>query len=524
MIRLPEIFSDGVTLQREKPIRLWGYSDCPQQVLVFIGSRAVSEEVSINGKFEILLPSQKAEIGTTLLIEGSVDRVLIKDVNIGEVWIAGGQSNMEFRLEFDADYEAALLDGGDDNLRFFDVGKYSFFGEKKEGLKDASGWDRWLKFSAESAKYFSAVGYYFAKKLRERYGVPVAVIGCNRDNTSASVWLDRQSLEESTNLRVYIDEYKERTRNLNMDEYLRKSRLVREAKYSPEMQSLYKKLLKGNARLFDELRVLPLVPKFLYYKKEIGPLSQHRPGGLYNSMVLKIAGFACRGVIFYQGEADAAKADIYAELFTALIKCWRCAWEEDLPFLFVQLAPFSRWELLRGDNFPIVRQQQEKVSKTVPGAYMVSIMDAGMEYDIHPKMKRPVGERLALSARGKVYGEDILCEPPEFKEAQLIGDTLIISFNNAGEGLYIEGEELNACRLFDGRNEIEKYTASVSGDVLNITDKELSRAEEVEIRFAFEPYCEVNLYNSAQLPCKPFKARAENRRPDKGLLDYFAGR
>ena len=188
-----------------------------------------------------------------------------------------------------------------------------------------------------------------------------------------------------------------------------------------------------------------------------------------------------------------------------MIRCWRDAWKEELPFLFVQLAPFGSWMGATGEKYPILRQKQEWVSKNVPNTYMASIMDAGMEKDIHPKNKKVVGERLALLARKNVYGENILCEAPEFESAEVADGELKLYFTHVGEGLHIFGKQLNALELVVDGDLVTKYKAFAKGNVLSIQTHEIKKASRVDVNFAWTAFSEVNLYNSAKLSAKPFQ-------------------
>lgn len=136
---------------------------------------------------------------------------------------------------------------------------------------------------------------------------------------------------------------------------------------------------------------------------------------------------------------------------------------------------------------------------------MASIMDSGMEKDIHPKCKRPVGERLALLARGKVYGEDILCEAPEFRSAEVQDGKLLLTFANAGSGLEIRGKKLNAINIKLNGKSIKHSKISVKGNVLRIDSGIIQKNAKLRVEFAWQGYCEVNLYNSAGLSAKPFQ-------------------
>jgi len=166
------------------------------------------------------------------------------------------------------------------------------------------------------------------------------------------------------------------------------------------------------------------------------------------------------------------------------------------------LAPFGEWLGISNNHFPIVRNQQELVSKTVPDTWMISSSDVGMEWDIHPKHKKPIGTRLALMARGHIYGENILCDPPEFNSATRVPEGIKVNFKN-GDGLYINGDRVSALTIVDedGR-ELVPVDVSIFEDSLLIKG---DFPEKLTISFAKTSYYEVNLYNKLDNPAKPFE-------------------
>lgn len=208
-------------------------------------------------------------------------------------------------------------------------------------------------------------------------------------------------------------------------------------------------------------------------------------------------------MLWYQGENDETHADIYDVVLKNLIRCWRDLWREELPFLIVQLAPFEYWTEEGRMIFPTIREKQEWVSNHVPEVWMASIMDVGMKKDIHPKQKKPVGERLALLAEGHVYGKHMLCDAPECVDMVVDHEKVTLTFANAGDGLKVSGNMLQAAELLVDGKQVEEFSFGVHQNLLEIRSEEI-RKEEVEIRFARKDYCEVNLFNSIGLPAKPF--------------------
>ena len=501
MIKLARIFQDGMTFQRQKPIVIWGSSDCEQTLNIAINGIIVMSGVTVSGDFRLTLPPQEAAENCTFLISGATDQIRLTGVDIGEIWIAGGQSNMEFQLRYDAEGPEQIAAAFDPHCRFYDVGEFAFEGEEADGFKDTRGWDRWMSLDRENAEFFSAVGYYFTKQLRKKYQVPVAIVGCNWGGTTAATWQDKARLRADSDLSVYLKEYDAGLAKINLATYEAEDRKARRAMAKPQARESMDKLMYGTASKMIMAAMSIIVRATM--NKPLGPHDANRPGGLYEAMLSKISGFSCRGVIWYQGESDAEHARIYGKLFASMIRCWREAWQDDLPFLFVQLAPFGHWMGIGGENYPLLRRQQEWVSKNVPGTAMASIMDAGMEKDIHPKRKRPVGERLALLAQGKVYGGDILCEAPELAAAEHMQDTLKLRFINTGSGFAVKGGKINALQVFANGREVKSFTAAASADLLTIQTPALM-GMRATVKLAEVPYCEVNLYSSAGLPAKPF--------------------
>ncbi|MBQ8995283.1 MAG: hypothetical protein IJ091_05670 [Oscillospiraceae bacterium] len=176
-----------------------------------------------------------------------------------------------------------------------------------------------------------------------------------------------------------------------------------------------------------------------------------------------------------------------------------------MPFLIVQLAPFGTWLGANGNNFPEVRAKQDIVCKTVPNCWLASIMDVGDEKDIHPKDKRPVGERFALLARNKVYGENLLSEAPEFTELTMKKGEVSLKFANAGDGLEIRGESLQALDVTVDGELIQEWTAYADGDKVILSSEKFESGKKIQVKYAWTAFCVVNLYNSAGLAAKPFQ-------------------
>ncbi|MFC5405321.1 sialate O-acetylesterase [Cohnella soli] len=498
---LNAIFSDNMVLQRGKNIKVWGKGADGDAITVALGHAQMTVS-PVDGVWTAVLPPMEAVESCEMSVSSAAtgERLVIRNVAIGEVWIAGGQSNMEYVLRLDAEAAHSVSSANNPSIRFFDTPKLCYEGQEKDG--DFSDYGFWRTCDPDNAGYYSAIGYYFALKINESLNVPVGIVGCNWGGTTASTWLGEQYLERDEDLSIYLREYEEATRDLDLVEYERQFQELQASMQGPEHRE-YMDWLVGHE--FTEQPVEYTAESDPSVKDLIGPKFFNRPARLFHAMVKQIAGYTARGVLWYQGESDAVKPNLYGKLFTALIACWRAEWQDELPFLSVQLAPFRAWFSSKGVNYPIVREQQELVSKTVPLVYMASVMDGGMIWDIHPKNKRPVGERLALLARGKVYGQDVLCEASETSEIMRVGASVSIAFLHAGAGLVVNGDQLNGLQLFIDGEETTDFEVDVRGNALRIDSEAIEKARSLEIRFAWTDYVEVNLYSSAGLPAKPFR-------------------
>ncbi|MFV0362945.1 MAG: sialate O-acetylesterase [Suipraeoptans sp.] len=501
-IDLAEIFQDNMMLQRNKAIKIWGTSKKNQKLSVLIDEVQVYNGEVLAGDFEISLPPQEAAENRTLCIRnGEGEEISIYNVDIGEVWIAGGQSNMEFPLLCDKNGDHTIASADDEHLRYYEVGKYAFEGEREEQLKDDHRWNHWCKFVQEECTHFSAVGTYYAMSLRKKLNVPVAIIGCCWGGTSASTWMRDDLLRADKELQVYTDTYDKAIAKINLEKYFKKDCKNRTFMGSEKNTIGSEVTMKNEVTAPIKFPVKQLA-KVMLKNHKTGPHDANRPGGLYQTMLKNIIGFSVRGVIWYQGEGDEQYSALYSRLFTKMIFCWRKEWEDELPFLFVQLAPWEEWMAMDGRNFPEIRAQQQYVEDHVERVYMASIMDVGSRYDIHPKHKEPVGDRLARLAFNEIYGmKQEYCHAPRILKVERSGEDIIVSFDYVEGGLVVKG---NIEGLFsvtqNGRN--IPFVNSVSKNQIVLTCNGLTE-ENVVIAFAYRPFLTMNILNQGGLPARP---------------------
>ena len=493
-LTLPLIFQDGMVLQRRTPICVWGTAPEGNLVTVLLaGETALA--VSRNGGWKAYLSPMEAGSGHTMTVFAGDNTISIEDVAIGEVWLAGGQSNMEFLLRDDAEAEEATqIDCPE--MRCFEVPKIAYAGQEQD--RDYSEVGIWRKAIGREARYFSAVGFYFAKKLYEELHVPVGIVNCTWGGTSASAYVTPDDLSGA--LKPYLDRAAEAQAKL--DPATERER-YRNLQYSMDHMPF------DNSR--SNLAPIQPDPEIMASMAEMGELflsrySPFRPCGLYETMLKPTAPYTIRGVIWYQGESDAAYADTYELLMQQMIARWRHLWRTNLPFFVVQLASFE--EMMEPLDFVPIRAAQERLTRSCENVWLACAMDAGMRYDIHPKHKRPVGERLALQALSKVYGRSVLADSPSVEGARREGAAIRIRFANSGEGLICRGAYPETLDVSVNGAALNAFIAEVRDNELLLSAPELAQGR-VTVSFCQRPYCEDNLYNSAGLPMLPFVCTIE---------------
>lgn len=370
----------------------------------------------------------------------------------------------------------------------------------------------WRTATKEDLDYFSAVGYYFQKELEKCLDVPVGIIGCNWGGTTASVWMDPETLKKTGAL--WLQDHEERTAHMDMDAYWKKIHGNPVSYQGNPFDNPLNKVVLPRTPDPEELAAFfqtDYAKEFQRQMEEIeGLLPVAFPGCLYENMVKTIAPFSIRGFLWYQGESDDVPGHqaLYKDMLTGLIYDWRKLWQErELPFLLVQLPGWERWMDIEEQDFCTIRSCQETVASTVENVCLCSISDAGEQCDIHPKNKKIVGRRLALLARGHVYGEDILCDAPRMCKIIREKNRMTIAFEHAKGGLKLEGSKVNALKVWKDQEEIP-FQAKVEGENLVLTlEDDLSGT--MYVGFAQEKWYQVNLYNQSDIPAIPFSMHCE---------------
>jgi sialate O-acetylesterase len=463
-INLHDLFTDHAVLQRDMPIPVWGTADDGEIITVKLGDETVTTTAE-KGKWLVKFKPRQVGEPLSLKAEGKDNTVELKDILIGEVWLCGGQSNMQWSVD-QCETPAQIKTGANHpNLRLISIERvgsptpqYNLPGKKKkEKVKDESGKEvtkdivgdpaPWVICSDKTVGPFSAVGYHYGVALQKKLGVPVGLINSNYGGTPAQRWAAAEDLWAVPETKPYV---------------------------KTEGQG-------GSANLKTD------------------------GSDLYNAMIAPLAPYVIRGAIWYQGESNAGQAERYRTLFPTMIQSWRKTFgQPELPFYFVQLAPYKdKTDKPQESDWAELREAQLMTLSKLPNTGMVVITDVGNEKNIHPIPKQPVGERLALAALANTYKEKIEYSGPVFESLKIHGDKATLRFSHIGEGLEAKGDKLTGFTMAGEDKVWHNADAKIEGETVVVTCDQVSKP--VAVRFGWANFPIVNLWNKDGLPATPFR-------------------
>ncbi len=479
-ITLAPLFRDGAVLQRDQPLTIWGKAAAAEKVEIKFRNQTASVITSADGRWRVTLRSEKAATFPSDLVAKGANTVVVRDVLVGDVWLCSGQSNMAFLVRNGNDAEREIAAGDFPLIRQFKVPTVA----ADKPAEDVAG--AWTTCTPASVGGFSAVGYFFARDLHQKLGVPIGIVNSSWGGTQIEAWLSEPALRADPSANEIFARWDQR-----MAEFPQKM-----LEHATAVSKWEKEPAEGKARK-GKKRAAPAKPE--------GPGSRWIPGGLYNAMIAPLVPYAMRGILWYQGEANGARHTEYASLFTGMIKQWRADFGQPLPFYFVQLANFERNAGLKGDEWAFQREAQAK-ALTLPHTGMAVTIDIGDPKDIHPKNKQDVGRRLALHARQQIFGEKIETDGPVFVEAKRDGAAMRVTFTHA-DGLRLTPAATDGRASFEVAGENRKFVpaqARVEGNTLIVSAD--SVGTPVAVRYAWRNSPDARLFNAAGLPAAPFRS------------------
>lgn len=518
-IHCASVFSNHCVLQRRKPIRIWGTAADDTQITLTLNG-ASADTVACNHSWSVELPAMEAGGPYVLeVLSGGKVYQRFEDVMIGEVWLAGGQSNMEYKLEQDADGKEAMLQALTSNVRFYQVQQLAYTDDYFYRVEQEN---HWMLPTDEDLKIWSAVAYYFAEQIARELNITVGIIGCNWGGTSACAWQDKESILAYDDTRIYWEEYEELIAKQNFEEYEkeRTDYLAWHADWQPRMDAYYAEHPGA-----DWEEALSVVGPCLW-PGPMGPKHEFRPCGLYETMLKRVAPYTLAGFIYYQGESDDHRPHSYYHLFKSMIATWRRDFrEETLPFLCAQL-PIHHYESdIVMDKWCPIRQAQMQLHREGVVDGIAVLLDCGEYNNIHPIHKKEAGRRFALQALHHVYGLLPANDAygPIYKKHVIEGNTVTVHFDYAEEGFvqkspatskHMQGDtqaDTMSCteptnlphfELADSRGDYYPAKAVLQGSQIILTSEWV--ANPVHARYFWTDYAEVTLFGANGLPVAPF--------------------
>lgn len=495
---LSRLFSDHAVLCRKKEIRIFGTAKPQKQMTAALYDAAdhllASDcaEAKADGSFLLLLPPQQPQTGCTLTISNGNETVTCRDIAIGDVYLANGQSNMELELQ-NADEGRALLKTHENALvHYYNVPKCPRTGADADAANRAAGW---RMIAPRVGADMSAAAYFFAMKLQPAINVPIGVIDCYWGGTSISCWMDQETLMETDEGQHYIRDYEEKTAGKTLEQYLREEEAFHAETAAWDAAAEKLKATQPDItpqELGDRLGPYPWHPP-------VGCGSPFRPFGLHHTMLRRIVPCTLTGVLYYQGEEDTWRTSHYDILLISYIQLLRKLFMDDnLPFLNVQLPMWIDKNAEDSKLWPKLRLAQQQVYKNVRNTGLVVMLDQG-EYDnIHPTNKRVVGERLYWEALDVVYHR------PAEKAVFATGKYL------SGTALVVElSDTVQDCSTGEWLMEIAEEEGDYLPAEVRIEDQKLilsntALRRPVRARYAWTDYAKVRLFGKNGLPLAPF--------------------
>ena len=614
-MNLSSMISDGMVLQRNANVTIAGKTAPNQDVQVdFLGSTHTTQSNAL-GDWSIILKDMEAGGPHTMVIKTPNEQTVLQDILIGDVWVLGGQSNMQMQVNRTLDLLSSEFTSVNYPYirQFTDPEVYNF-----HTPQELISGGEWLSANAHNVMEFGAAGLFFAMELYERYGVPIGLVQTAIGGTPIEAWMSELSLRQIGGYEAVLEQNKDdayvsttiqtdEERNHDWHQRLREAdRGVQEQWFSETLPTgdwrdftlpnswenseleavrgavwfrrtfeLPASMIGGSAKLSlgtivdaDETyingvcvgttsyRYPPrryIVPEGLLkpgtntiavrvisyqttgefirdmpyklmangqeldlqgvWKYRIGAVAeelvpqtffQYMPSGVYNGMITPLRNYPIKGVVWYQGESNAARPAGYHDLFQTLVHDWRSNWGiGNFPFIYTQLANYGTDEVIQlTSEWAELREEQRK-GLDVPNTAMAVTFDVGEYNDIHPQDKKTVGQRLARCAIKLAYGEDIVYSGPMYKRMQRDEDAIYLYFDHIGGGLIAKAGQLKGFTVCGSDGSYEPANAVIAGDHIRITHDAVKQPQHVRYAWLNDP-SEANLYNKEGLPASPF--------------------
>ncbi len=443
-VTLPKMFSDGMVMQRETNANLWGTAKASATVKITTSwdGKTYEAKAGKDGKWKTAIATPKAGGPYSITLTDG-EQTVLDNILIGELWLCSGQSNMEMPMK---GFKNQPVENAVEDILHSADKELRLFTVKRNSqfapVDTVSG--KWSEAAPASVREFSATAYHFGRELRRILGVPVGLIVTSWGGSACEAWMRADWLKAfpDTKIPASADDIKSKNRT---------------------------------------------------------------PTVLYNGMLHPLIGITMRGVIWYQGEDNVPRYKTYADMLSTMVRGWRTEWGQgDFPFYFCQIAPYDYSLIDWTTNSALLREQQSKAELMIPNSGMAVLMDAGLEYGIHPRKKHLAGMRLALLALKKTYGvEGITAESPYFRDVTFQNDTAVVRFNRAD--MWVYGSNGLKSDLFEVAGEDRVFhpaKAWIERSKVYVKSDEVKHP--VAVRYAFKDWVSGDLYCDG-LPVSSFR-------------------
>jgi len=481
-VRLPDVISSSMVLQQKQVVPIWGFAEAGEAVTVMFGKQKKTSTADANGKWRVNLDKMPASFTPAIMAIAGKNKIELKDILVGEVWLVAGQSNMQRLLRETANGETAQATANHPNIRLFNVSREVAF-KKKTGALGI-----WQTTTPKSLKEFSAAGYYFGVELERELRVPIGLINSSYGGSQAEAWTPVDYLNANADLRPTVE------RTKIWDEERPKVKIEYEAAIKKWREDSDKAKASG-ARPSPS----PSVPD---------ALRDYRvASSIYDGMIGPLMPFAIRGAVWYQGESNEARAEQYNILLTTMIRAWRERWGAgNFPFGIIQLPNYRSVKPEPTDEpWSFIREAQRRTVLNTPNTNLIVTIDIGEANDIHPKNKLDVGKRMARWALKDVYGRR-LTNSPMFKKAEVKGSKIVLTFDDVGKGLKIkDGDKLDEFAIAGADKKFYWADAKIVGkNKVEVSSANVLNPQAVRYAFNNNPK-HANLTNDSGLPAAPFR-------------------
>jgi sialate O-acetylesterase len=474
-----------MVIQRDVNVPVWGTADAGTSINVMFGEQRARTNADDKGRWSVKLEAMKADAEPRELKVTVGDATLtVRDVLVGEVWVAAGQSNMEWPLANEAHAKAELPAADHPKLRLLNLNyagqSTAVFGPDVLQRLTPDGYSRgaWQPCSPRSAKDFSAVGYYFGKELHQTLKVPVGIIHLAVGGSPTEAWVRREALAADKDLAPlpagnWLD-------NESLEGWCRQ---------------------RGRDNLATALKGKADVPK-----DEAGPNHPFKPGFLWDAGICRLIPFAVRGVLWYQGESNSlslARVQQHDRLFPLLVADWRKRWGlGEFPFVYCQLSSIGTEKGYKSQHWPEFRDGQRRMLAEIPNSGMAVTSDLGHPTDVHPRNKKEVGRRLALWALARTYDQKVVSSGPLAKSVRRDGPALIVTFDHADGLKASDGKPVAGFEIAGADGKLKPAGVEIQKDGVTLTSRLV--AEPVSARYGWQPSSTGNLTNGEGLPASTF--------------------